>query len=469
MNTRNAYVELLQDDVGDPARFQTLLESETVPVPEFLASSFPDFGDEALPVERYTSYEFHRLEAERLWTKAWQCVARQEQVPNPGDYVVYDIVDRSVIIVRDTDGRLRGFHNSCLHRGRALRTAGGTMLEIKCPYHGFTWSLEGVCTSKPCAWDFKHLGADHLKLPSVRVDTWGGFVFITFDAAAPPLAEYLGVLPAHFADYLMDRSCTLVHVQKRIACNWKVGQEAFLESLHVRQTHPHILTFIADVDSQYDVFGDHINRMITPSTVPSPHVQGVSEERVLFDSLAASGRMSDSNAQAHQLPPGESARRYIGELNRRAFGAAAGADLSTATLSELQDAILYAVFPNLQIWAGYFGNIVYRFIPDGDHHERCLFDIRLLGRYPEGQPCPPAPPVHRLGDDQPFSSVAELAALGPVFDQDMRNLPHMTKGLKASQTGVVNLAHYQEIRIRHHHRTLDKYLGISRPAKETNA
>jgi hypothetical protein len=141
------------------------------------------------------------------------------------------------------------------------------------------------------------------------------------------------------------------------------------------------------------------------------------------------------------------------------FGAAAGADLSQATLAELQDAILYSVFPNLQIWAGYFGNIVYRFIPDGDNHESCLFDVRILGRYAEGQERPAAPPVHRLGDDEAFSAAPELGALGLVFDQDMRNLPYMMKGLKASKTGYVNLAHYQENRIRHHHQTLDNYLG----------
>jgi hypothetical protein len=151
----------------------------------------------------------------------------------------------------------------------------------------------------------------------------------------------------------------------------------------------------------------------------------------------------------------------VGELNREAYAAAAGADLSDATLAELEDAILYSVFPNFQVWAGYFGNIVYRVIPDGDDQDHCLFDVYLLGRYPAGTACPPAAPLNRLADDQPFTAAPEIGALGPVFEEDMRNLPFMMKGMRASQRGQVSLASYQESRIRHHHLTLDIYLGLA--------
>ncbi|HET8705259.1 MAG TPA: aromatic ring-hydroxylating dioxygenase subunit alpha, partial [Pseudomonadales bacterium] len=379
-------VEMPQDHVGDPLKFQELLAQEKVPVPEFLRPVRIEMSDADLSVDRYISADFHQQEAQQLWPKVWQFVGREEQILAPGDHLVYDIVERSVIVMRGEDGVIRGFYNSCLHRGRALRNTDGNCRELRCPFHGFTWDLQGEFKSMPCAWDFQHVCSEHRQLPQVKVDTWGGFIFINFDEKAEPLRDYLEVLPAHFADYLMDRSCTLLHVQKRIPCNWKIGQEAFFESLHARATHPHILTFIADVDSQYDILGRHISRMVTPSTVPSPHLSGVSEARLLHDSLAASGRMASSDADAHQLPAGMSAREYIGELNRQTFGAAAGADLSHATSAELQDAILYSVFPNLQIWAGYFGNIVYRFIPDGNNHESCIFDVRLLGRHAPDQP-----------------------------------------------------------------------------------
>ena len=447
------------EDVGNPDLFQRLLSEETVPVPEFLKPNHPQFSDEDLSIERWASHDFHRREAAKLWPRVWQMVGRDEELVRPGDHLVYDIVDMSIIVMRGDDGQLRGFHNSCLHRGRALRMSGGKVNQLKCPYHGFTWDLKGELKSMPTTWDFKHLNPCQQQLPQVKVEVWAGFIFINPDLDAAPLAEHLDVLPEHFKDYGLERSVSIAHVQRRIPCNWKVAQEAFMESMHTRATHPQIMTFTGDVDSQYDMYGDNLSRSITPMAVVSSNLEGVAEPLVLHDILEESGRMAESDSSAHSLPEGMTTRQYIGELNRKIFAEASGRDLSHATLAELQDAILYSIFPNTQVWAGYFGNIVYRAIPDGDNHESCLFDVYLLGRYPEGAARPAAAPLTRLRDDQEFSEAAELGALGPVFDQDIGNLGAMTKGLKASKKGAVSLASYQESRIRHHHLTLDKYLN----------
>lgn len=448
------------ENVGDPLVFQRLLKEETVAVPDYLESMPPKFSDEHLDASRYTSREFHRLEAERMWTKTWQFVVREEEIPKTGDHVVYDIIDKSIIVIRGDDGVIRGVYNSCLHRGRALRTQSGCAAQLKCPFHGFTWDIQGRFKSKPCEWDFKHIENENLELPQVRCESWAGFVFINFDMDAKPLIEFLGVVPEHFRNYNMDRAYSIAHVQRRLACNWKVGQEAFFEAMHTKATHPGIMTFTSDVDSQYDVYDDHVARAITPMGVPSANLSGVDEATVMRDLLVLSGRMSRTDGDSYQLPEGMSARKFVGELNRETFAAISGDDLSQATIAELEDAILYSVFPNFQVWAGYFGNIVYRFIPDGDDHEHCIFDVYLLGRYPKDGACPPAAPLHRLADDETFDKAPEIGALGDVFEEDMRNLPHMMKGLKASKSGKVRLASYQESRIRHHHLTLDKYLGL---------
>ncbi|MNO97918.1 Benzene 1,2-dioxygenase subunit alpha [compost metagenome] len=388
-------------------------------------------------------------------------VCREEDLNKPGDHVVYDIVNTSIIVMRGQDDVIRGFYNSCLHRGRALRMSGGAVNQLKCPYHGFTWDLQGAFKSMPTTWDFKHLQPCQLQLPQVKVETWAGFVFINPDLAATPLLEHLGVLPEHFRDYSLDRSVSIAHVQRRMACNWKVAQEAFMESMHTRATHPQIMTFTGCVDSQYDMYGDNISRSITPMAVTSSNLKDVDEALILHDILEESGRMADSDSSKHVLPEGMTTRQYIGELNRTIFAEASGVDLSHATLAELQDAILYSIFPNTQVWSGYYANIVYRAIPDGDNHEACLFDVWLLGRYPEGSPRPAGAKLLRLADDCAFCDAPELGALGPVFDQDMDNLDAMTKGLKTSRKGTVSLASYQESRIRHHHLTLDKYLGLN--------
>ncbi|QIB51210.1 Rieske 2Fe-2S domain-containing protein [Pseudomonas sp. OIL-1] len=456
------FTVLPPEEVGNPNMFQELLKQEKVPVPERLDSSFPGFTNEDLPIERYSARWFHELEAEKLWTKAWQMVCRAEDIQKPGDHVVYDIVNASIIIMRGQDGVIRGFHNSCLHRGRALRMSSGAVNQLRCPYHGFTWDLQGEFKSLPTKWDFEHVDPCEMKLPEVKVATWAGFVFINPDPDAPSLEEHLDVMPEHFQDYSMERSVSVAHVQRRMPCNWKVAQEAFLESMHTRATHPQIMTFTGDIDSQYDMYGDNISRSVTPMAVTSSNLNDVDQALVLHDILEESGRMADADSSRHVLPEGMTAREYIGEMNRQMFSEASGDDLSQATLAELQDAILYSIFPNTQVWAGYFGNIVYRAIPDGDNHESCIFDIWLLGRHKEGEPCPAGARLTSLPDDFGFSQAPELGALGKIFDQDLTNLDAMTKGFKASKKGKVTLASYQESRIRHHHLTLDKYLGLDK-------
>ncbi|MEM1141963.1 MAG: aromatic ring-hydroxylating dioxygenase subunit alpha [Pseudomonadota bacterium] len=437
---------------------QQLLDKEDVDVPSHLrADTNPDMGDADLPISIYTSREHFELEKERVWPRVWQMVCRLDDIPKPGDVHIYDNLDDSLLITRQKDGSVKALVNSCLHRGRALRVVDGRVRAFRCPFHAFTWNIDGSFLSMPCEWDFKHVCEHALQLPEVRCDTWGGFVFINIDGKAKPLLEYLGVIPEHFERYRLEDAYKGVHVQKLIPCNWKVAHEAFLESWHSIATHPQILPFTADANTQYDTFGDHVSRMITPMEVSSPHLKKMSEADIAKASLQYSGRMADHGDAEVEIPEGMTAREYIGEMNRQAFAAASNRDLSDATLSELQDAILYDIFPNTQVWAGYFGNIVYQFRPNGLDHETCIFDVRLLMRSPDPDGPPRGVPIHKLGEEEPFAAAEELGPLGEVFDQDMRNLPLMMKGLKASKIGSVTLASYQESRIRHLHATIKKY------------
>ena len=449
------------DDVRCPGTsFQDLLDLEEVPVPAYLReNTCPYMGDEDLDVARYTSREFHEREKAKLWPKVWQMACREEDIPDPGDHHVYEIIDESVIVMRTHSGAIKAFINSCLHRGRLLRDRGGCVNQLRCPFHGATWDLDGNFKTIPCDWDFRHLKGRDMRLPQIRVETWGGFVWVNFDDKAPPLLDYLGVMPEHFARFPLHDYYKGVHVQRVIKANWKNGAEAFMESYHTVATHRQILTFTGDANSQYDTFGDNISRSVTPMGVPSPHLSGITEETVMRDILKLSGRMALDSDEGVSMPDDLTARKYVGETNRTLFAQASGEDLSDATLAELEDAILYSVFPNFQVWIGYHGNIVYRFIPNGDDHESCIIDIMLLLRYPKGTPRPAAVPVHRLRDDQPFAEAAELGALGPVFDQDDANLGSVQKGMKVSRKGTVSLASYQESRIRHLHQTIDKYLA----------
>lgn len=444
----------------DAITFQDLLAQETVPVPPHLREDRGEFlGSDDIPASHYTAREFHEHEKQAVWPRVWQLACRLDDIPDTGNYFVHDSIDDSVIVVRDHDGSVKAYTNACLHRGRALKQGAGSCREFKCPFHGFTWNLDGSFKGMPCSWDFEHLKAADLTLPSVRVDHWGGFVFVNLDGKAPPLLDYLGPLPSHFERYKLENAFTAVHVQRRIPCNWKLAHEAFMESWHTVVVHPQILSFTADANTQYDILHEHVTRMITPMSVPSPHKLGMNEEDIMRDILESSGRMAESSAEGKMLPEGQTARQFIAEMNRQAFAEASGEDLSDATMAELQDAMLYDVFPNIQIWAGYNGNIVYQFRPAGDDHEHCIFDVRILMKSPPGGDAPRAVTANRLADDQPFTEAPELGALGGVFEQDMNNLPFMMKGLKASTKGAISLGNYQEIRIRHLHQRLQAYIA----------
>ena len=138
--------------------YTDMLEGDTRRAPDYLLmESNQELGDEPLSTDRYTSAEFAALEEARMWPNIWQFVAREEDMPEPGDTFVYDINDRSYLLVRQRDASVKAFHNVCLHRGRKLRTSSGNAINLRCPFHGFTWNNDGSLKEIPCAWDFQHL------------------------------------------------------------------------------------------------------------------------------------------------------------------------------------------------------------------------------------------------------------------------------------------------------------------------
>ena len=458
----NNKVKLTPEQIAarDPAEtFQDLLDIETVAVPDALRDSTDTYlGSDDLPIERYTSREFFDLEVEKMWRKTWQISCRENRLRDPGDYYVYDIVNDSILLTRTESGELKGFYNSCLHRGRALKRGSGSADNLRCPYHGWAWNLDGDFEGAPCEWDFPHVDKEANKLPQVQVATWGGWVFINMDENAPSLEEYMEVLPEHMNQWKHEQRYVSLHVEKVIACNWKVALEAFIESYHAIATHPQLMPFQAIDNSQYDVWGDHVSRTITAYGVPNPTHADLFTEQQSLDAMMALAGVEDRP----QLAPGQTAREMFAALNLPVANEQAGEDFSgRTTMSELMDSTLYLLFPNYAPWAGNGTVITYRHRPNGDDVESSIMEIFLLTRYPEGTESPADAPTYRLSIDQPYSEGAEVmgAGLSNVFNQDGANLPQVQKGLKASKKGAVTLGNYQEVRIRQFHQTLDKYLN----------
>ena len=438
--------------------WQDILARSKVRAPDFLwEDSHRNLDNAPLAADRYTGDKFFRAECERMWPSVWQFAARDEELQNPGDFVVYENAGRSYLVVRQQDDSVKAFHNVCLHRGRKLRTEGGAANEFQCPFHGFSWHLDGTLKDIPCRWDFPHLKDDVMTLPEASVASWQGYIFVRENTEGPSLEEYLHPLPDHFSEWRNDQCSTAMWVGKVIDANWKTVAEAFMEAWHSLVTHPQFLWFLGDANTKYDIYGDHVNRALTPAGVLSPHLegQGYSEQDVAEYFLKYNGR--NTAAQEFTVPPGQSARVALAEYYRQVFGEEHRRDYSQVSDGELLDALVYNVFPNFSPWGGFMPTICYRWRPWPDQN-RTLMEVRILVRVPEGEPTPPAPAMHMLGPDEPWSSFTAWGFLGEVFDQDMANLPFVHEGLKASKNNQVQLGNYQEMRIRQFHHTLDKYL-----------
>lgn len=440
--------------------YQDVFDMDSRPVPAFLREeSVPDLGSAPVAASRYTDPAFFALEREKVFFRTWQMACRVEEIPNPGDTVIYDLLGKSLLIVRTQTGAIKALQNVCLHRGRKLATQGGCKSQLRCPFHGFAWNIDGTFKENPMPWDFPDIDEATFNLPEVRTHQWGGFVFVNFDAQAPDFDTVAAPIPEHFRRYALEDTYKWIHVARKIPANWKAVAEAFMESHHSYTTHPQLLPYLADTNSKYDAWGDHVTRHMSAMGIPSPLVDAsrYTQDDILHHMFGTSGRTGGAD-EGGGVPEGATARQHASEMLRAMFAAEDGYDYSDKSDTEILDPILYNLFPNQSYWAGFGPNLVYRWTPiDVDN---TVMEIIRLKRVPKGGERPKPCEVHWIADDQPFSSAEELGPLGLIFDQDMGNLPFVQEGLKAlGPDGQVQFGRYAEMRLRLLHQTIDKMIA----------
>jgi len=205
--------------------------------------NYPDLGTGPVPIDSYVSPEyFERIR--KLFATTWVCTGKRvDEIPRPGDYFLEDteITGTSVIVVRGMDGRIRGFHNTCLHRGTQLvfDSYGSLPGKLTCIYHGWAYSLTGknvLVTEREMFFDIDKADKD---LVPVSVDVWGGFIFVNLDPRPKEtLAQHLGEeLMDLFGDYPFET--TTVHVSYRadLDCSWPVLRDSQLDGYHLKYLH----------------------------------------------------------------------------------------------------------------------------------------------------------------------------------------------------------------------------------------
>jgi Rieske 2Fe-2S family protein len=213
-----------------------------------------------LPTLWYVSEDMFRVEKERIFGREWVCIGREEELPEAGAYRVVDVAGESIVVVRNREGVLRGFYNVCRHRGtRLCRTAdaeaqsgwpelrGGVVAGrgIVCPYHHWTYDLDGRLVAAPHLSGLTATDKAALSLHPVGVDSWGGFVFVNLTPAeAVPLAAQLGAIPERLQRYPLKDLRIGRTIQYQVGANWKAICENYNECYHCGPVHPELCAVV---------------------------------------------------------------------------------------------------------------------------------------------------------------------------------------------------------------------------------
>ena len=194
----------------------------------------------ALPAGAFASEEFFALEVEKIFRHEWLCVGREEQVAKPGDYLSITLIGEPVIVVRDDKGTLHALSNVCRHRYMQLVDGQGKTDKFVCPYHGWTYSLDGSLAGAPHMTESRIFDRRSCRLPEFRVEVWMGFVFVNFDSDAEPVAQTHHAAYERLAEHKIDEMRLAASYDKVWDGNWKIAVENGSEGYHTPMLHPGI-------------------------------------------------------------------------------------------------------------------------------------------------------------------------------------------------------------------------------------
>ncbi len=208
------------------------------PLAALRATAARPFTDaRAMPPGVYTSPVVLAAEMERIFARDWVCIGRASSLAAPGDYLTYTLAGQPIVVLRDRDGSIRAMLNVCLHRMSTLLEGRGNTRSIVCPYHAWTYNLDGSLRGAPAMTRNDGFCKDALALPQIRCTVWEGWVMVTLDPAAEPVERTLAGLAATLAPFGMARYVETFREEHAWDTNWKVLAENFMESYHLPVCH----------------------------------------------------------------------------------------------------------------------------------------------------------------------------------------------------------------------------------------
>ena len=426
----------------------------------------PDF----VPTDDYTSIEFARLENEKVWLKVWLIAAREQQFGKTGDFVRFDIGAESIVIVQREDGSLGAFYNVCQHRGRRLVDAPSGNLgdHFFCRYHAWRYELDGSprYIHHQDDWnDCATFNPDQVGLKGLRLDTWGGWVWVSMDPDIKPLGEYLAPAPELLEAFEFQNLSITWYKTVRVKCSWKTAIEAFVEAYHVAGTHPQTMRGVSGGGNKAPAtrVRDHTVIRIDRNTrrvAPGPNasdprqrmLESVREQAETLQALVTDHYLRAAERMATEVPPDADLGKELRRLHREEMelaGARWPAGLSDELIKEAGDT--WHIFPNTVLLASYNGALWYRSRPDAKDPEACLFDIWWLGRHPPGQ----EPPIQH----DVYESPQLFGDSNAFLAQDFGNIEEVQQGMNSRGLAAARTNPVQEVAVSHLHEVLRRYIN----------
>jgi phenylpropionate dioxygenase-like ring-hydroxylating dioxygenase large terminal subunit len=406
--------------------------------------------------QRYYDPDFYALEAELLWPRVWQMACRLEEIPQPHDFVEYEILDQSVVVVRGEDMDVRAFQNVCRHRGVQVVKGRGTCEDgFTCPFHGWCYGPDGrnTAVTRRSTFSEHNLVAGDLDLTPVRCEVWGGCAWINLADDAPPLRQCIEPVATVLDAWKVESLRSEWWYAARLPVNWKLAEEAFVEQYHVLETHPQLR-----IPGRYTrpgaSFDPHswVDAEIHYLRMMSEGMGGM----VHANDVAVAEKLRDIDLPAEAEPAMATWHRTYNDAVT-AWHRDAGCDvpdLNDLEARGLNEPMGYC-FPHWFVLPMYSSASSYRFRPLGP--EETLMEIWSLTRFPEGEERPrPTPPEPWECDDPRWP---------PIPAQDFSNLPRQQRGLHARSFEYLRLSEQMEGHISNFHRTLDRFLS-GRPYDE---
>lgn len=437
---------------------------------------------------RYTDPAFARLEFERMWKKVWQTAARLDEIPEVGDFTVYEIYDQSIVIVRVDATIIKAYHNVCPHRATALAVGCGKFenKHIICPFHGWRWDLEGNNEFVLERQEFRdgQLRDSDVALREVKLEVFAGFIFINLDPNCEPFDDYIAPVRTMLENLAIDEMRHYWWKAIPVASNWKVAQEAFFEGYHVPATHPQLEPESADFiyKPRPDATPDFSHWNIDYEVYPRGHGRFFGKKTPMKGDVKQRGNVDMVEAMAARLnllaegmdaqvlpedvevvrslkgkpiPEGSSlGAEYVKALYARAAEQQRPMPEPTPENIGMWGGELF-VFPNLLILPQAGNAMIYRVRPDARDPDRCTFEILSTKSYPAAMQ-PPRAVMQTVTDVDDPEQVLEIPR------QDLSNIPRMQKGLHSMGIRHIWLASHHEKMILNMHQELDRYLRAER-------